>query len=79
MPSQQTIVIQDGITTLGALGIVFVVAKLFGWLDWSWWGVLIPFYIGPLMMFVIVAGFLFVCAVIVIFAAVGSLLDWKSW
>ncbi|BAU40123.1 hypothetical protein [Ralstonia phage RSP15] len=31
---------------LGVLGIVFVVLKLCGVINWSWWLVLLPFYFG---------------------------------
>lgn len=31
---------------LGWLGLIFVVAKLAGWVSWSWWIVLAPFWIG---------------------------------
>ncbi len=30
----------------GVLGIVFIVLKLCGVIDWSWWWVLAPFWIG---------------------------------
>ena len=33
-----------GISALGALGLIFVVLKLIGTIDWSWWWVLLPFY-----------------------------------
>ena len=29
---------------LAFIGTVFIIAKLFGWIAWSWWLVLIPFY-----------------------------------
>ena len=35
-----------GIGALGLLGIVFIVLKLQGVIDWSWWWVLVPFW-GP--------------------------------
>lgn len=40
--------IENSITGLGIVGIVFIAMKLLGLVDWSWWAVLIPFYIGPL-------------------------------
>jgi hypothetical protein len=36
-----------GVGVCGALGIAFVVLKLCGVLDWSWWWVLAPFWIPP--------------------------------
>lgn len=35
-----------GIGVLGLLGIVFVVLKLVGKIDWSWWWVTLPFWGG---------------------------------
>ena len=34
-----------GISTLTVVGIVFIVLKLVGTIDWSWWWVLAPFWI----------------------------------
>lgn len=45
-----------GIGALGLLGCIFVVAKLLGLITWSWWLVLLTFYIG----LVVVLGLLFV-------------------
>lgn len=50
-------VIYKGPGILGLLGIAFVVLKLVGVIDWSWWWVTLPFY-GPL----IIAG-LIVCLI----------------
>jgi len=33
-------------TTLGLLGVAFVVLKLTGVIDWSWWWVTLPFWGG---------------------------------
>lgn len=44
---------------LGLLGVIFVVAKVFGIApvaDWSWWLVLLPFYLG---LAIVVGVFLF--------------------
>lgn len=30
----------------GFVGLIFVFGKVFGYLDWSWWLVLLPFYFG---------------------------------
>lgn len=35
-----------GIGVLGLLGVVFVALKLCGVIDWSWWFVTMPFWIG---------------------------------
>ena len=36
-----------------ALGLLFIGLKLTGHIDWSWWFVLLPFYILPICIFVI--------------------------
>lgn len=30
----------------GALGLLFIGLKLTNYIDWSWWWVLLPFYLG---------------------------------
>lgn len=41
MSSSQT---SGGINILGLLGVAFVVLKLTGAIDWSWWWVTLPFW-----------------------------------
>lgn len=50
-----------GITCSGLLGIAFVVLKLCGVIDWSWWWVTSPFWI-PLAIVAVV----FVCAMVLV-------------
>lgn len=38
----------------GLLAIAFIVLKLTGFINWSWWWVLSPLWIGFLIIFVIV-------------------------
>lgn len=40
-----------GVGFLGLLGILFIGLKLTGYINWSWWLVLLPLY-GPLALFV---------------------------
>ena len=51
-----------GIGFAGLLAIVFVVLKLFGHIDWSWWWVLSPIWIGPSlgMVAILVMGFILI-------------------
>jgi len=49
----------NGIGILGVLGIVFIVLKLTGYIDWSWWWVTAPFW-G------VIVGALFIITVMVI-------------
>ena len=38
---------------LGLLGVAFIVLKLVGVIDWSWWLVTLPFY-GPVILLIII-------------------------
>jgi uncharacterized membrane protein len=42
---KQPVVINKGIGPLSLLGIAFVVMKITGYISWSWWLVLAPFWI----------------------------------
>ncbi len=44
----------------GVLGLIFVVLKLTEVINWSWWWVTLPFWLGP----VAVIGFLVIAAII---------------
>jgi MFS family permease len=39
---------------LGLLGIAFIVLKLTGHIDWSWWWVTAPFWIGIVFTLVVI-------------------------
>lgn len=43
---------EGGIGFLGALALVFIVMKLLGKIDWSWWWVLCPMWILPSLFIV---------------------------
>lgn len=45
----------SGVGCLTIFGIVFVCAKLFGVIDWSWWWVLAPFW-GQIVIALLVFG-----------------------
>lgn len=44
--------------TMGMLGVSFVTLKLCGIIDWSWWWVTLPFWIGPLLLVTVITGWL---------------------
>ncbi len=44
----------NGIGVLGMLGVLFVGLKLTGYIDWSWWLVTLPFWIGIPIIIVMV-------------------------
>lgn len=45
MSKQQQQTTTGGVSTLGVVQIVFIILKLVGVIEWSWWAVLIPLYI----------------------------------
>jgi len=42
-------IIYQGPGVLSLLGVIFVVLKLLGYINWSWWFVLLPFW-GPIVI-----------------------------
>jgi len=47
----------SGIGAFGLLGVAFVVLKLTGYIDWSWWWVTVPFWGGlAILLFILVFG-----------------------
>ena len=48
-----------GVTASALLGIAFVILKLCGVINWSWWWVLLPFY-GALaiLLLILIIGFI---------------------
>ena len=47
---QSTRVTNNGIGFLGALTLLFIALKLTGFIDWSWWLVVIPLWIIPAIL-----------------------------
>lgn len=60
-----------GIGFCEVLGIVFIVLKLVGVIDWSWWLVLLPIY-APLAIFLLGAVIVVICATIKYFITRGE-------
>lgn len=60
--ANQTVINQFPI--LGLLGLIFVIAKITGYITWSWWLVTLPFWIGP----AIVLGILVLGAIMIAIA-----------
>lgn len=49
-------VVNRGVTPLSLLGIAFIVLKVMGYITWSWWWVLAPFWIPfCLVAFLVIA------------------------
>lgn len=45
---------QSGLNVFSTLGIIFIVLKILGYVSWSWWVVLAPFYIGWALVFMLI-------------------------
>lgn len=68
MSNNQKVVTKGGVSTVGLLGIAFVVLKLLHVIDWSWWLVTLPFW----------GGIALVILILVVILIVTSLLSLKS-
>lgn len=55
---------RGGIGVLGLLGVSFVVLKLLGIINWSWWLVTLPFYGGFVLVLVIIVTVMLIRALI---------------
>lgn len=49
------VVNNSGVSIAGLLGVAFMVLKLCGVIDWSWWWVTAPFWGPPVLVLVILA------------------------
>lgn len=63
--SRETTSRSGGISVISLLGVAFVVLKLMGYIDWSWWWVTLPFWGGA-------AFFLVVLVLIAVIAALSD-------
>lgn len=78
------VVVRRGMGPLGVLGIIFVLCKIFQIgvvATWSWWLVLLPFYVGFLISFGLLALILAVGVAVFIIGigCIGISHLWKSW
>jgi hypothetical protein len=70
--SEKTSISNTGIGFSGLLGIVFITLKLLGIIAWSWWYVLMPLYLGPTILLVIVAFCLLMAGVVKVLEYLGE-------
>lgn len=64
MSKQQQQTTTGGVSTLGVVQIVFIILKLVGVIDWSWWAVFIPFWISiAIVVLYIIIVFLIIAAI----------------
>lgn len=64
MSSEQKTSYSGGIGFIGLLTIVFIVLKLLGKIDWSWWWVLSPIWISILLVIVILVSLLIILGIL---------------
>ena len=68
--SKETQAASAGFPLASILTIIFVIAKLFGVIGWSWWWVFSPLWISTLLGLTVLAVTLFVAFIAVIIAAI---------
>ena len=61
MKRENQVVVSGGINFFEALGLAFIVLKLCGVIDWSWWWVLAPIW----MPIALVLGIIIIFAIII--------------
>lgn len=54
MYNENKTTVNGGIGVTGLLGVVFVVLKLLGVINWSWWLVTLPFWGGAILYILVV-------------------------
>jgi hypothetical protein len=64
----QNVFVSRGVSTLGLLGVAFVVMRIMGIINWSWWLVTLPFW-GGLALFIAIIIILIVLGLIIAFIA----------
>ena len=64
----QNVFVNRGVSTLGLLGVAFVVMRIMGIINWSWWLVTLPFW-GGLALFIAIIIILIVLGLIIAFIA----------
>lgn len=65
MSTSNNVAAGGGMGLLGWMGILFIGLKLTGFIEWSWWWVLAPFWGG----FALVAGVMVIWLVVALIAA----------
>ncbi len=59
--NNQTVTVGPGF--MGCLGLLFIGLKLTGYIDWSWWLVLLPIY-GPLIVILVILSIVLLLAIL---------------
>lgn len=71
----------DGISLLWLVGIVFVILKITGVIDWSWWLVTMPFWSIVVLEIVSLVGIFHLWLLGIVFVALKltGTIDWSWW
>jgi hypothetical protein len=64
------------LSILHLVGFILVALKLGAIIDWSWWLVLLPLYLGPLLVMIFVSVFLSIVLISLVLGAVVTALDY---
>lgn len=56
MADEKSTQTRSGVSFLSLLGLLFIGLKLTDNIDWSWWWVLSPFWIGPAFILLLLLG-----------------------
>lgn len=76
--SKEKIVIEKATSSFpvfGVLGILLVCFKIFEVIDWSWWLVLLPFYVVPAFVFGFIALILVGAGLLY---SISAVLEWNA-
>jgi hypothetical protein len=67
---EKTTVVYRGLGFFPLLTLIFITLKLTGYINWSWWWVLLPFY-GPIAIGLVIAVFFVFMAGLVLVIEAG--------
>ena len=77
LTDHQVETIADFGSIIALASVVLVFLKAMGFIDWSWWAVLVPFYIGPLLAAAMVTCVLMACTIVYFIIFIVDLLERK--
>jgi hypothetical protein len=63
MASENSVQARSGVSFLSLLGLLFIGLKLTDNIDWSWWLVLAPFWVGPAIIVILLLGIVLVALI----------------
>lgn len=69
----EKVIYRSGLSTFGLLGIVLVVLRAFEVIDWSWWLVTLPLWVGPGLFVACVLFYLLISLICLLFEHIGNI------